>query len=217
MTNFAYDTPKTRARTLLLSHIAQFSLQRYFGHHSFGGDPEMSFHSDREPPVGSLIALNAAPPSKWYLSWLHEIKHQPHGYHSYLLESIDDGELIWWNNVGMNVYDQSQIAAHPEWRWTDVQHEFNDKWKRACFKGRDAYMYLPMQAEFSAGGSGVVLRLRVRHAFDDVHYEKHFPSWKKLTKKAMLEFYDEGAAFYDGRAQQKRADSEAKKQAEQVQ
>lgn len=215
MTNFAYTTPKTRARTLILSHIAKFSLQRYFGTHPYRGSSDMSFQDDQNPPDGSLIALSSAPPSKWYLAWLHEVKRHPHGDASYLLESIDDGELVWWNNVGVQVYDQSQIAAHPEWRWTDAQHAFNDKWMRACFKGRDAYMHLPMQPEFSAGGSGVVLRMRTRHNFDEARYEKHFPNWKKLTKKAMLEFYDEGTAFYDERARRKRAESEAQKLEEQ--
>ena len=53
------------------------------------------------PPLGSLIRLMAAPFTKWYLSWLIEIDNKQSGYLKYLLKSIEDGSLSWWENVGV--------------------------------------------------------------------------------------------------------------------
>ena len=182
---------KSRSRLLILNHIAQFSLARRYGDQVYGGLSDMAFHGDGVPSPGDLVSLSSAPPSKWYLSWLVS-KQWPEGHacEEYTLESIEDGELCNWSNVGLTHYNRSQVDQHPEWRWTDAQHEFNDRWRRSCFKDRDAYIYLPVQAEFDNDGS-VTLTVRVRHGWSDARPARSFPNWKKVTKAAMLAFYDE--------------------------
>jgi hypothetical protein len=183
---------KNRSRILILSHIAQFSLARRFGKIVYGGLSDMAFEAaDGNVQPGDLIAIQSAPPSKWYLGWLVS-KQWPEGHscEQYSIESIEDGEICNWSNVGLAYYNREQISSHPEWRWTDAQHKFNDRWRKACDKERDAYIYLPMQPIFDNGG-GVTLKTRTRHGMNDIRPERHFENWRKTTVKMMLEFYDE--------------------------
>ena len=185
---------KERARIAILSHLAQFSLVRQTGGLPYCGLDDMRFHSaERNPVIGSLVVPQSAPASKWYLSWLVEYK-PGGGWPVYTLESIEDGELCDWGNIGLIAYDASQVAAHPEWRWTDEQYAFKDRWNRACYKKRDAYIYLPMFPRFDADGLGVTLGVRVRFGLDERTTARHFPVWKQVRIADMLEFYDSSEA-----------------------
>lgn len=188
---------KNRSRILILSHIAQFSLQRRIGDHIYGGLSDMAFLGGAalSPDVmpGDLVAIQSAPASKWYLGWLLERK-QPPGYacEVYTIESIEDGQHCDWSNVGLIYYDRSQTRAHPEWRWADAQHKFSDRWQRACRKIRGAYIHLPFGPTFD--GDAVELGVRVRHGLSEAVIRKSFPNWRKVTIKTMLEFYDAASA-----------------------
>ncbi len=183
---------KSRSRILILSHIAEFSLLRRYGDHVFSGLRDMAFrggNTDGAAVPGDLVALQSAPPSKWYLGWLIE-KKWPEGYDSevFTIESIEDGQLCEWNNVSLTYYDRSQVREHPEWRWTDAQHEFKDRWWSVCYKERDAYIYLPLPPVFD--GDFVELGVRVRFSISETIIRRGFPNWRKTTKKMMREFYD---------------------------
>lgn len=180
---------KSRSRILILSHIAQFSLGRECGGMEFAGLREMRFRENRTPAVGSLVAISSAPPSKHYLSWVHDVTLRD-GFYEYGLESIEDGEIVNWSNVGIWEYDRTQTDRYPEWRWTDKQHEFSDKWRRACYKDRGAYMILPTGPTFGDGFS-VTVGTRTRHGLNDFAPTKQFEDWRKVTKAMLLAFYDE--------------------------
>lgn len=189
---------KNRSRILILSHIAQFSLGREVGGVEYSGLKGSRFRESEEPAIGSLVAVSAAPPSKWYLSWMHEtIRHYYDDGRRYerefLLESIEDGELCKWGNVSLWEYDKSQVYSHPEWRWTDEQHFFNDKWRRYCLKERDAYIVLPTQAVFSENYV-VTVGTRTRYGIDDHRPVTTFKDWRKVTKSQLLAFYDKSVA-----------------------
>lgn len=139
-----------------------------------------------EARVGDLVSLCSAPVSKWYLSWVKEVGGTK-GYPKYLLESIDDGELCWWENVGLNVYSRERVAERPTWRWDDKQFAFNSRWCKAC-KRNGAYMILPCLPVFNEDGS-VMLDVRIRHGFNKFSDPQTFPNWKKLTIKEMEVFY----------------------------
>jgi len=180
---------KSRSRILILSHIAQFSLGRECGGMEYAGLRDMRFRETYTPAVGSLVALSAAPPSKHYLSWVHDVAKHDGGY-EYGLESIEDGEIVNWSNVGIWEYDRKQTDTHPEWRWTDKQHEFSDKWRKVCYQDRDAYMTLPTSPIFGDGFS-VTVGTRTRFSLSDHAPEKTFDDWRKVTKAMLLEFYDD--------------------------
>jgi hypothetical protein len=144
--------------------------------------------------IGDLVALHSAPVSKWYLSWLKEIDPN-NGWPKYLLESIEDGALCWWENIGLSYYDRERIANRPEWKWDDEQYAFNDRWRKVCFKKNDAYIVLPCQPTFLDDGA-VMLDVRIRFGLDDYHNPVSFPNWRKVTMKAMDEYYKRSEKEY---------------------
>lgn len=177
---------KSRARISILSEVLSFP--------SLADKKWTSCYFEKQPQVGDLVAMNCAPANKWYLAWLHEINPN-NGWPKYLLESIDDGEMCWWENIGLSYYDRERIANRPEWKWDDEQYAFNDRWRKVCFKKNDAYIVLPCQPTFSDDGA-VMLDVRIRFGLDDYHNPVSFPNWRKVTMKAMDEYYKRSEKEY---------------------
>lgn len=184
-------TPKNKARLEILNYIICFSTYKSYqsGMNSFPLGKEQTFIGNlgEVPPVGSLCRLTSAPFSKYYLAWMVDYR-KTNGWDEYLLESIEDGSLCWWSNVGIDYYHPETVKNFPQWRWTDKQFEFHDKWKRAC-KRRDAYIVLPAMSEFT-GEFGVTLNTRIRYGLSTESQSKTFPDYRKVKVKDMLEFYD---------------------------
>jgi hypothetical protein len=158
----------------------------------------------QKPKVGDLVALQSAPDSKWYVSWVVEIDFRDNGWNRWLLESIEDGHLCWWENVGFTIYKREELAKHPEWRWTDKQFELRDRWHRV-FAKQDAYLTRPGIFAFNEDGS-ITLGVRERHNFgeDNFSHTKTFPEWKKVTIAHLTDFYIEGDAVRESRPRIKR-------------
>ena len=141
--------------------------------------------------VGDLIVLGSAPITKWYLSWLIDIKVGASMFENqYLCESIETGELMWWHNICISFIERELVADQPQWRWTDRQFAFNDRWEKVCRKDCAAYIVLPTGPIFGDGFE-VTLGTRTRHQFDDYRGTKTFDDWRKVTKTMMAEFYNE--------------------------
>lgn len=159
------------------------------------------------PQIGDLVSLQSAPDSKWYVSWVVEIDYRNGGWNRWLLESIDDASLCWWENVGFSIYKRDEIASHPEWRWTDKQFELRDRWHRV-FAKQDAYLTCPAQFVFNADGS-LTISVRERHNFggDNFSHAKTFPDWKKVTLAQLTEFYVEGDAARENRPRPERKEA----------
>ncbi len=163
---------KKRSRLLILSWLAAFSLAH---RHRSGDDwPPLRGHAFRpndHPPVGALVALTSARlPNEWYLAWVLEARDDKH-----LLESIETGRLCWWSNVGFLVYEGT---PRPEWRWTDRQHAFNNKWMR-CGRLDDGYMHCPLPVEFGDGWAATV-GTRLRWGIDDeIRPKRTVADWRK--------------------------------------
>lgn len=145
-----------------------------------------------EPRAGDLVAMTrCAPANEWYMSWLHEINPN----YNYLLESIENGAMRWWN-VGLSYYDRERVASNPHWRWDDEQFSFNDMWYEVAEKNGVNIVH-PRQAIFMRDGSVV---LDVRSRFDeDEDYSKPeaFPNWREVTMKAMDEYYKKSVEEYE--------------------
>lgn len=171
-----------RAKINILSNIVQFPTIN-------GKD----WSSNNCPPVGSLVSLSSAPPSQWYLSWVEEVQPGTNEFCSrYLLRSIETGELCWWSNVTIFVYNPERV--YDRWRWSDKQFKFYDRWQKVLRRA-DAWMVLDGPTTFGDDGS-VTIRLRERHGgfrdHDQFHFERSFPDWRKVTMAVMADFYNEG-------------------------
>lgn len=170
---------KTRARISILSELLAFPTINQ-------KDWNTKFLGEKDVQEGDLISLSSAPESKWYLSWVCEIDRYEHASR-YLLESIEDGKLCWWENVGISVYDRKRVSERPKWKWSDKQFAFQDRWQRVCNKN-DAYIVLPKMAVFGEDNS-VTLGVRIRFNWSDFTDLKTFSNWKKVTIKLMDAYY----------------------------
>lgn len=189
---------KSKARLEILNYIITRCKSINYGDDvNRGGFYNNYFFSntlaDTPPEPGDLVCLTSARPSEWYLSWY--VEYQPYnknGEMSYsdihVLESIETGRLGNWSNVGFDILNRDVVKENPHWRWTDKQYTFKDRWFRACYKKRDAYITLPTFPVFHDGG-GVTIGTRKRFSLGSSYFKK-FANWKKVLVRDMLEFYD---------------------------
>lgn len=182
---------KHRARLEIINHIIGFSTSTLYGDNKHGHSA-MSDYCFRHVsdvyavPVGSLIMLTSAPTSKWYLSWLVEVKKEHFGP-NFLLESIEDGSLCWWSNVGIKMYPTETLEEHPNWRWTDKQFKLNNQWMRAARK--NSYVLVPNWLRFD--GDKVTMSLRTRFSIDGFTSERTIQNSRKLLVRDMVAFVNE--------------------------
>ena len=180
----------TKARLGILNYIIAFCT-----HDAYGGRPfqplnaDHCFASSEVPILNTLVKLQSAPFTKWYLSWLIEYKPDDGIGGNYLLRSIEDGSLCWWTNVSVKYYPIDKIWD--QWRWDDTQHEFQDKLDNA-FKQEHAYITLNKLAKFD--GNSVTVSTRERHGFPEYSYSKTFDDFRKVRLKDLRAFYKEAIA-----------------------
>ncbi len=175
---------KQRAKIEILGYVTQLCLNN-----STLAKTKPPFTSyERNVKPGDLVVLTMCSFNKWYLSWVIEVETRKRdGYTKYLLESIEDGSLCWWENVAFHVFQDREIPQ--KWHWTDRQFKFKDQWFRACYKTRGAFTTLPVEPEFT-DDDGVILKTRTRHGWDENNKEIKFPDWKAVKVRDMLAFYD---------------------------
>ena len=180
-----------QARLEILNYITVFCVARNYGDGVLrGGLGDDYFYPEDHPIEGDLVALHSAPFSKWYLSWYVGTEYMDDFYtHNHLLQSIEDQSRCYWSNVSFYALNRKVVANHPNWKWSDKQYMFKDKWLRACRKKRDAYMVLPTPPIFGDDGS-VILGTRTRYGLGGMTSKK-FLNWRKVTVKDMLDFYDQ--------------------------
>lgn len=181
----------SRARLEILNYVITFCTNtlydgKYFPPFSEGSGFE-SVNIGGAPPIGSLVRLMAAPTTKWYLSWVVDVKEEAGKYTKCLLKSIEDGSLSWWENVGYYNIPLELSDKFPSWKYNDEQFSFWDKWNKAN-KWENTYVLRPMRPIFES--EKVTLELRKIHS-NDIIGSKTFPFWKKLTIREMREFIRE--------------------------
>jgi hypothetical protein len=175
----------TRSRIAILSYICQFSLSTVVNNYSIPALRTSSFIENRNPDIGSLVVMTSAPTSKWYISWVIDYR-QKRGGKEYLLESIEDGELCWWSNISIYELYPETVKKYQEWRWTDEQHKFNDRWFKVKKREKSYSLFIPVQAIFDE--DDVILGIREKFSTDVK--QKYFINWKKLKLKDMIEYFE---------------------------
>jgi hypothetical protein len=201
-----------------MHHILEFCLTKHWPNSSIKYSPGIhgfvptGYGSTDDAVAGDLVVLSSIrAPSKWQIGWLKKIDKSESGWPRYLIESLEDEELCWWENVGVAYFERSKVS--PTWRWDDRQWAFNDRWLRQCYKVRDAYMKLPIYADFGDGYS-VTLGTRMRMSLSDLRPQRTFSDWRKVTKAMMLECYDECVAEHDAESERIKREREEREAAE---
>lgn len=182
------DLTKDRSRLAILSELLTYPSVR-----AKDWTSDISHVSARK---GDLVSMNSAPASKWYLSWVVDYRERSKGWPEWLLESVEDGSLCWWSNVGLNIYSRERVSNC--WRWTDRQWKFKDRWMRHCVRKHDAYIVLPCWPEFD--NRKVTLSLRIRHGLGEgFQHQQEFEDFRKVTTAIMSEFYLSGVEKHNSR------------------
>lgn len=201
---------KNRSRQKIMHYVLSFCITRIYGADEANKEWPRSHGStcgfvsegkDTPVQIGDLVLLSSVGTTKWQLGWLVETREQSPGWPEYLIESIEDGELGWWGNVGISFLHRRSVR--PEWRWTDRQWQFESRWSKVCYKEKDAYIVRPLMAEFGDGFM-VTLGTRTSHGFDDIRPTRTFPDWRKVTKAMMAQCYDDCVAERDRIAAERR-------------
>lgn len=181
-----------RRRLAILTHISQACLARAHTGNNFACyaySPLCGY--DCKPRPGDLIRPESViQPNKWYIAWFHEMLDE--NWNRCLLESIEDGEICEWSNIGIGVFDREMTAKHPEWRWNDAQWDLWDRWKAPDLED-EPYMVLPCRPEFE--GDAVTLATRSRfNMTPKVHLRRKFGDWKKVTAEDICQLYRDAVA-----------------------
>lgn len=194
---------KHRARQAIMHYIFEFCLTKYWPNMSgdqkyypgIEGFTPSGYETSGMVQPGDLVILSSCRRwTKWQIGWLREIDEGNKYWRRYLIESLEDGQLCWWENVGLYYFPRDKLS--PQWHWTDRQFAFDDRWNRVCYKEKHAYIVRPTPPIFGEGFA-VTLGTRTSHGLDDITPSRTFPDWRKVTKAMMGECYDSCVAEHD--------------------
>jgi len=146
-----------------------------------------------KPKIGDLVSLIIVDTTKWYVSWVVDID-QNNGDPKYLLESIEDGELGWWENIGLNIYNRDRVKERPMWRWNEMQYIFYNKWLKVGERNYE-HSVVPEVPIFGEKNK-VTLNVRIRWDRSGFKKTKTFENWKRLTMKEMDNYLKETVNDY---------------------
>lgn len=178
---------KTRSRIAILSYVLKFTTtsdwepEKEYGKKSPGiiGFVNCGFSGAGQPKEGDLVILSSVRTTKWVIGWLRGIR-AGRGDYEYLIESLEDGTLCWWHDVGISYLNRREVRY--EWQWTDRQWKFNDQWARVVYRntiGRSR------SAVFHDDGSVTVTMRRSFAREEDPTATHVFPDWKKVKVRDM--------------------------------
>lgn len=188
---------KNTAKMHILGHVMNNFLTRKYeqtGDKYPGFDSFLSFVGAGKPSIGDLVALQSVrQKTKWYLSWYVGFESRGNYFSDiHVLESIEDGELCNWSNVGFMVMDREVLKKHPEWLWSDQQFGFKERWYKSIYRLRDCHITLPAGPWFDQDGYGVTLGTRTKFSLGG-ETKKRFVDYRKVRITDMSEYYDQAA------------------------
>lgn len=143
--------------------------------------------SQDDPKPGDLVMMTAAPMSEWHLSIFRERGEGNEFTRENILESLKTGRLGRWHNVGFHVMNMEKLGLGDQWKWTDEQFDFQDKFRKVCKRG-DYHMALPFIDEFV--GNMVYIKFRTRFSFNDKITSVPAFDYTKITQKSLLAMLD---------------------------
>lgn len=184
----------------LVDYMMHFCVSRIYGADNaaqeqpktFGGHAGfVSLELTGNPTLqeGDLVLLSGHKQSKWRMGWLKTVHNLPMG-REYMVQSVmGDGEIASFTNVSVSYFHRPTRQFHPEWRWTNDQHEFSDHWISVVLSERDTQLLMPMQPVFL--GESVVLKARSRFGIGDYKPSINVPDFRSLGAVDLLRCYDE--------------------------
>jgi hypothetical protein len=189
------------AHEKLNDYLLQFCLSRIHGMHNAAEDRPRTFgthtgfvsielNRDAEfLQTGDLLLISGHRNPKWRMAWLKEVRVGEAGP-EYLVQSTQgEGEVTWMHNVSMSFFHRPTLEHHPEWRWTNEQHQLADQWMDVVTANRDTRLIAPMMPVFF--GDSVRLKARGRFGISDFRPQKTIDDFHCMTQENLLAVYDE--------------------------
>jgi hypothetical protein len=138
---------------------------------------------------GDLLLISNHRDPKWRMAWLKRIRVTENGL-EYLIQSTQgEGEITCMDNLSVSFFHRPTLAQHPEWRWTNEQHQLADQWLETVMDHRDTRLIAPMMPVFF--GDSVVLKARGRFGISECRPEKTINDFRELTQESLLACFDE--------------------------
>lgn len=137
---------------------------------------------EQEPPVGALCRIVSTSSTKFYLSWY--LGKKDGGFY---MQSIEDHTVCRFVNVGIQYIPPKIIEGCYQFKYSDKQFKFHDRWDKIVRKQRS--WVIPMWSKFDNETGEVIIA--IRWEFKDTMIERKFPSWETLTDEEMEDFAKE--------------------------
>ncbi|MDR5839374.1 hypothetical protein [Caballeronia sp. LZ034LL] len=139
--------------------------------------------------AGDLLLISGHRNPLWRMAWLKRVKLGECGPEYIVQSTQGEGEVTCMHNVSVSFFHRPTLAQHPEWRWTNEQHWFMDRWLEAVMQHRDTRLIAPMMPVFF--GDSVCLKARGRFGISDFRPEKTINDFREMTQDSILSCYDE--------------------------
>jgi hypothetical protein len=185
---------------LILDYLLQFALSRIFDEVSAATEYPQTrggltgfvicdLVGKGTPQVGDLVLLDAMRDVEYRLCWLKDIQlDQEHGFHKYLCESLQTGQQCWWSSIGIKFLHRHTLNQHPEWRWTNEQHDFQSRWFQAC-ANQGAYVYRPLMPDFLEDGMVIIGTRTMFSQAADYRARHYLANWQDTTVEQLEVIY----------------------------
>ncbi|MFP3645190.1 hypothetical protein [Paraburkholderia sp. SIMBA_054] len=183
----------------LVDYLLHFCVSRIYGEdnasqqqpRTFGGHTGwVSLELNGDPALieGDLLLLAGHKQPKWRMAWLKKVRKSGMSA-EYLAQSVmGDGEQTWMSNVEVSHFHRPTLAQHPEWRWTNEQHQFADTWINVVSEHRNTQLIAPMMPVFL--GDSVTLKARARFGLEDSKPSITLPDFRSISSEELLQCYD---------------------------
>jgi hypothetical protein len=195
----------------LVDYLMHFCVSRIYGDdnaaqeqpRTFGGHAGfVSLELSGEPALheGDLVLLSGHRQPKWRMGWLKAVRNLPMGC-EYMVQSVtDDAEVASFTNVSVSYFHRPTLKLHPEWRWTNEQHEFAEHWTQLIMAERQTQLVVPMQPVFLGDSAdSVTLKARARFGLDDYKPSITLADFRSLGSHELLGAYDQLCQMFDTR------------------
>lgn len=169
-------------------HNAASEHPRTFGAHT--GFVSVNLAGDQKVlRAGDLLLLSGHRLPGWRMAWLKQVRTTCRGP-EYLVQSTrGEGEVICMDNIEVSYFHRPTLEQHPEWRWTNEQHQCADHWMDSVTQNRDTRLVAPMMPVFF--GDSVQLKARGRFGITDFKPTMTIEDFRQLTSEKMLGCFDE--------------------------
>lgn len=170
MTNAASDKPRT------------------FGAHTGFVSLDLAGGEDALKP-GDLLLISGHRRLEFRMGWLKQVRVACCGTEYLVQSTMGEGQIDWLHNVEVSFFHRPTLEQHPEWRWTNEQHQLADRWMETVTQCRDTRLIAPVIPVF--WGDSVRLKARGRFGISDFIPEKTITDFRELTQEDLLLAFDE--------------------------